>query len=97
MYNQKLYRLRRCPSLRIADEIFCEVRKIKWRVANAEIAVMFGFLKLVAYESVWHYKFRLLAIVSLFVNTTYRVPVTTEITNYHFMYSLGVSGKLGKR
>ncbi len=35
--------------------------------------------------------------VSLFVNTTYRVPVTTEITNYHFMYSLGVSGKLGKR
>jgi hypothetical protein len=74
MYNQKLYKLRRRPFLRIADEIFCEVRKIKWRVANAEIAVMFGFLKLVAYESVWHYKFRLLAIVSLFVNTWTNKP-----------------------
>ncbi len=35
--------------------------------------------------------------VSLFVNTSYRVPVTSETANYHLMYSLGVSGKLGRR
>jgi OOP family OmpA-OmpF porin len=33
---------------------------------------------------------------SVFLGTQYRVPVTFETTNYHFMYSLGVSGIIGK-
>jgi OmpA-OmpF porin, OOP family len=33
---------------------------------------------------------------SLFVQTQYKIGVTTENTNYHFMYSIGVSGSLGK-
>jgi OOP family OmpA-OmpF porin len=33
---------------------------------------------------------------SVFLGTQYRIPVTAETTNYHFMYSLGVSGIIGK-
>jgi OOP family OmpA-OmpF porin len=33
---------------------------------------------------------------TIFANTQYRVPVVTENTNYHFMYSIGVSGVIGK-
>jgi len=33
---------------------------------------------------------------SLFVNTSYRVPVTAETTNYHFMFNLGISGIIGR-
>jgi hypothetical protein len=34
---------------------------------------------------------------ALFLNTSYRVPVTTENANYHLMYSLGVAGVIGKK
>jgi OmpA-OmpF porin, OOP family len=34
---------------------------------------------------------------SLFVQTQYRIPVTYATTNYHLMYSVGVSGIIGKR
>ena len=33
---------------------------------------------------------------SLFINTSYRIPVTAETANYHLMYSIGVSGIIGK-
>ena len=33
---------------------------------------------------------------SVFVASQYRVPVTTSTVNYHFMYSIGVSGVIGK-
>ncbi|MFL5773083.1 MAG: hypothetical protein ACJ75F_07995 [Flavisolibacter sp.] len=33
---------------------------------------------------------------TIFANTQYRIPVVTENTNYHFMYSIGVSGVIGK-
>jgi outer membrane protein OmpA-like peptidoglycan-associated protein len=33
----------------------------------------------------------------LFINSTYRVPVTTETANYHFQHSIGVAGVLGKK
>jgi OOP family OmpA-OmpF porin len=33
---------------------------------------------------------------TIFANTQYRIPVTTENSNYHFMYSIGVSGVIGK-
>lgn len=33
----------------------------------------------------------------LFVNSTYRVPITTGSANYHFMYAFGVSGRLTKK
>lgn len=33
----------------------------------------------------------------LFMNGQYRVPVTTETANYHFQYSLGIAGVLGKK
>ncbi|MGZ8537027.1 MAG: hypothetical protein ACXWV9_02135 [Flavisolibacter sp.] len=34
---------------------------------------------------------------NLFFNTQYRVPVTDETSNYHFMYSFGISGSIGKK
>jgi OmpA-OmpF porin, OOP family len=34
---------------------------------------------------------------SLFVTTAYKIPVTAETTNYHLMYSIGVSGIIGKK
>jgi OmpA-OmpF porin, OOP family len=34
---------------------------------------------------------------SLFINTQYRVPVTNETTNYHFMSSIGISGVIGNK
>jgi len=33
----------------------------------------------------------------LFINSTYRVPITTGTSNYHFMYAFGVSGRLTKK
>jgi hypothetical protein len=32
----------------------------------------------------------------VFVNTQYRIPVTTTTSNYHFMHSLGIAGVIGK-
>jgi len=33
----------------------------------------------------------------LFINSTYRVPITTGTANYHFLYAFGVSGRLTKK
>jgi OmpA-OmpF porin, OOP family len=33
----------------------------------------------------------------LFVNSTYRVPLTVETANYHFQHSIGIAGRLGKK
>jgi OOP family OmpA-OmpF porin len=33
----------------------------------------------------------------LFINSNYRVPLTTETANYHFQHSIGVAGRLGKK
>ena len=33
----------------------------------------------------------------LFINSTYRVPITTNSVNYHFMYAFGVSGRITKK
>jgi outer membrane protein OmpA-like peptidoglycan-associated protein len=33
----------------------------------------------------------------LFVNSTYRVPITTGTANYHFVHSVGISGRIGKK
>lgn len=33
----------------------------------------------------------------LFMNSQYRVPVTTETANYHFQHSLGFAGAIGKK
>ena len=33
---------------------------------------------------------------SIFIATQYRVPVSYETANYHFMYSFGISGVIGK-
>jgi len=33
----------------------------------------------------------------LFINATYRVPITTGSANYHFMHAFGVSGRIGKK
>lgn len=33
---------------------------------------------------------------ALFVTTQYRIPVTAENNNYHFTYSLGIAGTIGK-
>lgn len=34
---------------------------------------------------------------NLFLNTQYRVPVTNETSTYHFMYSFGIAGAIGKK
>ncbi|MGZ3839511.1 MAG: hypothetical protein ACXVBR_07920 [Flavisolibacter sp.] len=34
---------------------------------------------------------------ALFISSQYRVPVTTETNNYHFMTSLGISGVIGNK
>jgi len=34
---------------------------------------------------------------ALFINTQYRVPITNETTNYHFMNSIGISGVIGNK
>jgi OOP family OmpA-OmpF porin len=31
-----------------------------------------------------------------FYNTQYRIPVTTNTSNYHFMHSIGIAGVIGK-
>ncbi len=33
----------------------------------------------------------------LFVTSTYRVPITTETSNYHLQHSIGIAGRLGKK
>src|SRR5688572_23285359 len=33
----------------------------------------------------------------LFINSTYRVPVTTGTTNYHFMHAFGLAGRVSKK
>ena len=33
---------------------------------------------------------------SIFLSSEYRVPVTTQTVGYHFMYSFGIAGVLGK-
>jgi OmpA-OmpF porin, OOP family len=33
----------------------------------------------------------------LFITSTYRVPVITENTNYHFQHGLGIAGRIGKK
>jgi OOP family OmpA-OmpF porin len=43
------------------------------------------------------FKVNLFDEASLFITTQYRVPVTTENANYHFSYSIGVSGVIGKK
>lgn len=32
----------------------------------------------------------------IFLNSQYRIPVTTSTANYHFMHSIGIAGTLGK-
>ena len=33
----------------------------------------------------------------LFINSTYRVPITTGTVNYHFMHAFGISGRITKK
>ena len=33
----------------------------------------------------------------LFINSTYRVPLTTETSNYHLQHAIGVAARLGKK
>ena len=33
----------------------------------------------------------------LFINSTYRVPITENTANYHFLHSFGISGRIGKK
>jgi outer membrane protein OmpA-like peptidoglycan-associated protein len=33
----------------------------------------------------------------LFINSTYRVPITTATANYHFMHAFGIAGRISKK
>ncbi|MES1220538.1 MAG: OmpA family protein [Bacteroidota bacterium] len=34
---------------------------------------------------------------SMFITSQYRIPVTTETNAYHFVYSIGIAGRVGKK
>lgn len=42
-------------------------------------------------------KFNLFDEAAIFITTTYRVPITAENANYHFMHSFGIAGTIGKK
>lgn len=42
------------------------------------------------------FKVNLFDEASIFLGSQYRVPVSYETSNYHFMYSFGISGVIGK-
>jgi len=42
-------------------------------------------------------KLNILDEASIFINTNYRIPVSVETNDYHFVYSIGVSGIIGKK
>jgi OOP family OmpA-OmpF porin len=42
------------------------------------------------------FKVNLFDEASIFLGTQYRIPVSYETANYHFMYSFGISGVIGK-
>ena len=33
----------------------------------------------------------------IFINSTYRVPITTGTANYHFLHAFGISGRITKK
>lgn len=35
--------------------------------------------------------------MQLFVNSQYRIPVTRQTANYHFLYQIGLAGAIGKK
>jgi hypothetical protein len=41
-------------------------------------------------------KFNFFNEASFFINSQYRIPVTTETYNHHFFHSVGISGTIGK-
>jgi OOP family OmpA-OmpF porin len=41
-------------------------------------------------------KLNLLDEAHIFLNSQYRIPVTTNTSNYHFMHSVGIAGIIGK-
>jgi hypothetical protein len=41
-------------------------------------------------------KFNLFNEAAVYITTQYRVPVTTEIGDYHFVHGIGISGIIGK-
>jgi outer membrane protein OmpA-like peptidoglycan-associated protein len=43
------------------------------------------------------FKVNLFDEASLFITQQYRIPVTTETTNYHFLTSIGISGIIGSK
>lgn len=42
-------------------------------------------------------KVNILDEAAVFVNSQYRVPVTTETNAYHFVHSVGIAGRIGKK
>jgi OOP family OmpA-OmpF porin len=43
------------------------------------------------------FKFNIFNEAAVFINGQYRIPVTAENSNYHLMYSIGISGVVGKK
>ena len=43
------------------------------------------------------FKLNLFDEAHLFIQSTYRVPVTTETANYHLQHSIGIAGRIGKK
>lgn len=42
------------------------------------------------------FKFNLFDEAAIFINSQYRIPVTTTTTSYHFYNSIGIAGTIGK-
>ena len=43
------------------------------------------------------FKFNLFDEAALFITTEYRIPITPNTNNYHFMHSFGVAGVIGQK
>lgn len=43
------------------------------------------------------FKLNLFDEAAFFLNTQYRIPVTSEVNTYHFIYALGIAGTIGQK
>jgi len=79
-------------NLKILDESYWVIPYLSAGLGASKYRVYYGaFLPLGA-----GFRINLFDEASINIGAQYRVPVTYETVNYHFMYSIGISGVLGK-
>lgn len=80
-------------NLKILDESYWVIPYLSAGLGASRYRVYYGaFVPLGA-----GFRINLFDEASINIGTQYRVPVTAETSGYHFMYSIGISGVLGKK